>query len=54
VFDNVVETGACADFGLRSLLGRVPGHDVTCDAIECRMQFNGVTEGRRVAARCLR
>ncbi len=54
VFDNVSENGACSDFGLRYLLGRVPGHDISCDATECRVQFNGATEGRRIAARCLR
>ncbi|MCU0696772.1 MAG: hypothetical protein MUC96_09600 [Myxococcaceae bacterium] len=53
-YDNVAENGACETFGLRYLGGGVPGHDVVCDGAECRVLFNGTTEGRRVAARCLR
>ncbi|MBL8933735.1 MAG: hypothetical protein JNM69_04230 [Archangium sp.] len=54
VFDNVPEHGACPDFGLRYLGGRVPGHDLACDATECRVTFNGAREGKRIAARCVR
>ncbi|MDX2015073.1 MAG: hypothetical protein SFW67_33070 [Myxococcaceae bacterium] len=53
-YDNVRENGACDTFGLRYLGGGVPGHDVACDATECRVLFNGTSEGRRIAARCLR
>jgi hypothetical protein len=53
-YDNVSENGACDTFGLRYLGGGVPGHDVACDATECRVQFTGSSEGRRIAARCLR
>lgn len=54
VFDNTQENGACPDFGLRYLGGGVPGHDLNCDATECRVSFNGAREGKRIAARCLR
>lgn len=54
VFDNEQQNGACADFGLRYLQGRVPGHELWCDSQECQVRFFGASDGRRVAARCLR
>jgi hypothetical protein len=53
-YDNVAENGACDTFGLRYFAGGVPGHDVVCDSSECRVQFTGTAEGRRIAARCRR
>lgn len=53
-FDNESQNGACPDFGLRYLQGRVPGHELWCDSRECQVRFFGASEGRRVAARCLR
>jgi hypothetical protein len=53
-FNNVGSNGACSNFGARYFGGQVPGHDIFCEGLECRIQFTGMPEGRRTAARCRR